>query len=215
MNPWKTTLTIGCILLLFILSNCSSDKISLWNGTDFSGWKIVTADDSVDVNTVWSIKNGVILCKGVPNGYMRTESEYSNYILHLNWRWVEKESNSGVFLHAQKPDQVWPKCIECQLHAGDAGDFILIGKGSITVDEMKHENTESYLMISKMQESSEKPAGEWNTYKIICEANKITCYVNGVLQNKGSQASLDKGHIAIQSEGAPIEFKNIYLELLK
>jgi len=145
---------------------------------------------------------------------MRTESDYSNYILYLEWRWVENESNSGVLLHALEPDQVWPRCIECQLKSGNAGDFVLIGAANITVDGEKYTNTERFLVIPKKQESTEKPIGEWNSYKIICRDDEITCYVNGVLQNKGTQASLTKGKICIQSEGAPVEFRNIRLKLL-
>ena len=222
-NTWKgvkmkrfiSSLLIIICLVLLMFNSCSSKRISLWNGKDFSGWNLIVADNEVDPNEVWSVKNGVIHCAGIPTGYMKTESDYSNYILYIDWRWVEKESNSGVLLHSQEPDKIWPNCIECQLQSGNAGDFVLIGKGAITVEKKNYINTENYLVISKMQESSEKPISEWNRYKIICRDDEITCYVNGVLQNKGTDASLTKGKICIQSEGAPIEFKNIYIELLK
>lgn len=205
---------INLCLVFLVLNSCNSKRISLWNGKDFLGWKLFVADKEVDTNEVWTVKNGVIYCAGIPTGYMRTESDYSNYILFIDWRWVEKEGNSGVLLHSQEPDQIWPNCIECQLQSGNAGDFVLIGKGAITVDTKNYINTENYLVIPKMQEGSEKTIGEWNSYKIICRDDEITCYVNGVLQNKGIDASLTKGKICIQSEGAPIEFKNIYIEML-
>lgn len=208
-------LAISCILIVLVQFNCQPETISLWNGKDFSGWEFFVADDEVDVNTVWTIQNGVIHCSGVPNGYMRTESDYGNYVLYLEWRWVDKEGNSGVLLHAQEPDQVWPVCIECQLQSGNAGDFVLIGQGTITVDDEKFTNTDRYLLIPKKQESNEKAIGEWNSYKITCKEDEITCYVNGVLQNKGTQASLTNGKICFQSEDAAIEFRNIRLELLQ
>ncbi len=202
-----------CCLLVMVVTGCTT-KTALWNGKDYSGWKLHLDDKSVDVNSVWSVKNGVVHCKGAPRGYMRTEVEYSNYILEMEWRWVEKGSNSGVLLHSQKPDKVWPICIECQLKSGNAGDFVLLGKGSITVAGKKHENDGVYHIISKMKESSEKPIGEWNRYKIICKDDSITCYVNGVLQNTGTRASQTKGTIALQSEGAPIEFRKITIQEL-
>ena len=208
-------LAISCILIVLVQFNCQPETISLWNGKDFSGWEFFVADDEVDVDTVWTIQNGVIHCTGVPNGYMRTESDYGNYVLYLEWRWVDKEGNSGVLVHAQEPDQVWPVCIECQLQSGNAGDFVLIGQGTITVDGEKLTNTDRYLVIPKKQESNEKAIGEWNSYKITCKEDEITCYVNGVLQNKGTQASLTNGKICFQSEGAAIEFRNIRLELLQ
>ena len=201
-------------LFLFILSSCGSNKTSLWNGKDFSGWTFSIADSNITDDEIWSVKDGVIYCSGISNGYMQTESDYSNYILHVEWRWVEKEGNSGVLVHTQESGKIWPNCIECQLQAGNAGDFVIIGKGSLTVDGKSYNNEEGFKVIPKIQESSEKPVGEWNSYKIICNEDKITCYVNDVLQNEGIDASLTKGKICLQSEGVPIEFRNIYLELL-
>jgi hypothetical protein len=112
------------VCAMLVSSGCSS-KTRLWNGKDFSGWKLHVDDKTVDVDSVWSVTDGVIHCKGVPNGYIRTLKDYSNYKLHLEWRWAEKPTNSGVLLHASGPDKVWPKCIESQLQAGNAGDFVL------------------------------------------------------------------------------------------
>ena len=214
MNRSLNHLVIYLGLFLLFLSSCDSNRISLWNGKDFTGWTFSAAEGDIAADEIWSVKNGVIHCTGIPNGYLQTESDYSNYILYVEWRWVEEEGNSGVFLHTQETGKVWPNCIECQLKAGSAGDFVLIGKGSITVGGKDYINEEGFMGVKKMEESSEKPAGEWNRYKIICDQDKITCYVNDVLQNEGVQASFTQGKISLQSEGAPIEFRNIYLELL-
>ena len=58
--------------------------------------------------------------------------------------------------------------------------------------------------------ASEKPAGEWNEAEVICKGDRITVYVNGVLQNECSGVNT-RGYIALQSEGGPLEFRNIYL----
>ena len=214
MMDLRRCLIISCCLILLVLCGCQSKSANLWNGKDFTGWKFVLADEKADAKDVWSVKNGIVHCTGVPNGYMRTESDYSNYTLYVEWRWVEEPGNSGVLLHAQVPDQVFPNCIECQLQSGNAGDFVLIGPGSITVDGKQYNNSERFLVIRKRQDSNEKPTGEWNNYKIIAKGDEITCYVNGVLQNSGTQAFVTKGKICLQSEGAPIEFRNIRLEPL-
>ena len=84
MQKQISILTICVVLLSLILINCSSDKTTaLWNGTDFTGFELFVPGDSVDVNDVWSVKDGVIHCTGVPNGYFRTEAEYSNYTLYV------------------------------------------------------------------------------------------------------------------------------------
>jgi hypothetical protein len=66
--------------------------------------------------------------------------------------------------------------------------------------------------LPKKAQSSEKAPGKWNAYDIICRGDTITCYVNGVLQNSGTNASDTSGKICLQSEGSPIEFRNIYIE---
>ncbi len=207
-------------VLLFVtvilLSACHNRSVDLWNGKDFSGWHFVLQDSSITPGENWKIQDGVIHCNGKTNGYMRTEKTYENYELTIEWRWPEKPGNSGVLLNMQGPDKVWPNCLECQLHAGDAGDFVVIGPGSILVRDSLYDNRDQvYVIIPKMNASSEKPAGEWNRYRIINTPDSVVCYVNGVLQNKGYHPSLKKGHILLQSEGAPVEFRNIRLKPLK
>jgi hypothetical protein len=193
----------------------SQQKITLWNGKDFTGWKLYIPDENINVSDIWSIRDGVIHCKGKPNGYMRTKNKYADYRLHLEWRWPDEPTNSGVLLHAYGEDTVWPKCIECQLKAGSAGDFVLMGGVGITIDGKDMQNTERrFVVIPKKQQSSEKPAGQWNTYEIHCDKDTIRCYVNDVLQNEGTAATVSTGRICLQSEGGPIEFRNIYIEPL-
>ncbi|OHB79736.1 MAG: hypothetical protein A2Z25_00610 [Planctomycetes bacterium RBG_16_55_9] len=191
-------------------------KVTLWNGKDFAGWKLYLPDDAVNVEDVWAVEDDVIHCKGKPNGYMRTEREFRNYRLHLEWRWPEAPVNSGVLLHASGPDKVWPKCIECQLKSGSAGDIVLMNGAGITADGKDWQDPgKQFVVIRKKQASNEKPAGQWNTYDIECEKGSIRCYVNDVLQNEGTNATATAGWICLQSEGGPIEFRNIYLEPLR
>ncbi len=190
-------------------------KTMLFNGVDATGWKFFVPEKEVDVYMVWSVRDGVIHCKGKPNGYMRTKAEYENYKLHLEWRWPGEPINSGVLLHAGGPDKVWPRCIECQLKSGSAGDFVLINGMGITVDGRDRQDVEKqFVVIAKKEQSSEKPPGQWNTYEIYCNEDTIRCYVNGVLQNEGTGVTDTAGWICLQSEGSPIEFRNIYIEPL-
>jgi hypothetical protein len=184
-------------------------RIELWNGKDFTGFKFFLEDSTTDPMTVWMIKDDVIHCTGVPAGYFYTEKEYSNYKLHVEWRWAAEPGNSGVLLHKQDPDAVWPKSIEAQLKSGNAGDFYLIGGTT-----MNEQVDKSNRRVEKKEESSELEAGEWNTYNITCKGDSLIVIVNGVTQNVGSGASVTSGKICLQSEGKPIEFRNIYLDPL-
>ena len=155
---------------------------------------------------------------GLPFGYIRTKESYSNFKLHVEWRWTEEPSNSGVFLNVQGKEIVFPQCVEAQLMNGRAGDIVLMRKGtSITIKDSTYMVTSDenpYLGIPKFEESSEKPTGEWNSYDITSKDGTLELYVNGVLQNKGTGMTLTEGNIALQSEGGPMQFRNIYLQPL-
>ncbi len=183
--------------------------IKLFNGENLSNWIFHLRDESVDPATVFTVKEGVIHITGDPFGYMRTEETYSDYTLNVEWRWPEEPTNSGVFLHTQEPDAIWPTCIECQLRHESAGDFVCMGSA-----DMEERIDKKARVVAKMAESSEKPAGEWNTMIVVCRGNTIEVTVNGVLQNRGTGVTPTSGHICLQSEGKAIEFRNVYITRL-
>ena len=186
------------------------NTVVLFNGEDLDGWKQYLKDESVDPATIWSVSDGVIHCTGASPGYIRTTEKYADYRLTVEWRWPGSGGNSGVLLHVQDKDEVWPKSIESQLHSGDAADFWVIGGA----DFKEHTDKENRRVI-KMHDSTEKPLGEWNTYTIECRGDSIKSYVNGTLQNVATEATVWEGYIGLQSEGTPIEFRNVKLEKLE
>ena len=205
-------------LSLAVLS-CSSDKkIELFNGQDLDNWNIVVDSEDGEPKDLFYVEDGVMHTLGAPFGYIRTKESYSNYKLHVEWRWTDEPSNSGVLLNVQGKEMIFPHCVEAQLMNGKAGDFVLMGKGaSIYVKDsiyMVTSEERRYLAIPKFEDSSEKAAGEWNSYDITNVDGALELYVNGVLQNKGTDMTLTEGNIALQSEGAPLQFRNIYLQPL-
>lgn len=208
------TLT-GVVGALLMVAGCSSQtRVVLFNGHDLSGWVPYASDVDADVPSIWSVRDGVLHCTGAPNGYLRTEADYRDYQLHLEWRWVEEASNSGVFVHLTGEDKLWPELIECQLWSGNAGDLVLFPGTSITYNGETRTTEKSFLDLARREPSSENPVGEWNSYDIVCRGDTIRCSVNGVFQNEGTGASETWGEIGLQSEGGPIEFRNIYIEPL-
>ncbi|HKK42342.1 MAG TPA: DUF1080 domain-containing protein [Bacteroidales bacterium] len=187
-----------------------SDRIMLFNGRDLQNWVFKLKDPAVDPGKVFTVKDGVIHIAGTPFGYMRTKGTYSDYQLHVEYRWPSEPTNSGVFLNVQEPDTIWPECFECQLQAGNAGDMICMNGA-----DMAEHTDKSNIVIHKFEASSEKPAGEWNKLKIICKDDIIEIYVNGVLQNRATKVNITSGHICLQSEGKEIEFRDVYLKKLK
>lgn len=187
-----------------------SEIVRLFNNKELSNWVFYLKDQSVDPANVFTVRDGVIHITGDPFGYMRTKEKYSDYKLHVEWRWPSEATNSGVFVHGQEPDEIWLKCVECQLMAGNAGDFVCMNGADISERPDK-----SKAVVKKMAESSEKPAGEWNTMEVTCKANTIEVSVNGVLQNKGTDVNITSGYICLQSEGKDIQFRNVFLTKLK
>jgi len=185
-------------------------EIRLFNGKNLKNWVFHLKDPAIDPATVFTVQNGIIHIKGDPFGYMRTKESYSDYKLNVEWRYPGEASNSGVFIHGQKPDTIWLKCIECQLKAGSAGDFVCMN-GS----DMNERTDKTNRVVKKLAGSSEKPNGEWNTMEVVCKTNTIEVFVNGVLQNKGTNLNISKGFICLQSEGKDIEFRNVFLTKLK
>jgi hypothetical protein len=186
------------------------ETIQLFNGKNLDNWSFKLKDPPVDPSNIFTVQNGVIHITGNPFGYMRTKDLYSNYKLHVEWRWPSEATNSGVFVHGQSPDTIWLKCIECQLKAGSAGDFVCMNGA----DMNEHTNKAS-SSVKKMAASSEKPVGEWNTMEVVCKSNTIDVSVNGVIQNRATGVNVSNGYICLQSEGKDVEFRNVFLTRLE
>ena len=197
-------------------------KVMLFDEKTLDGWIPFSPevgkgkDENSNIAKVWSVRDGVIHCEGKPKGYLRTIKDYANYQLHLEWRWDGKPTNSGVLLHKTGPDLLWPTSIEAQVMHENAGDFYLINLSSLTVNgKQLGPVVKPYLRAKKQELSNEKPPGEWNSYDIVCDGDSIQLTINGLLQNKGTGATPSSGAICLQSEGSPIQFRNIYLKPLE
>jgi hypothetical protein len=209
----KSALLLG--LSMVVLSCNNEKKIELFNGHDLDNWNIIVDSEDGEPQDLFYVEDGVINTSGDPFGYIRTKDAYSNFKLHLEWRWTSEPANSGVLINVRGDEIVFPHCVECQLKNGSAGDIVLMGKGAaITVEDSTYTVTSDqfrYLSIPKFEESSENPAGEWNSYDITSLAGVLKVVVNGVPQNSGTDMVPSEGNIALQSEGGPIQFRNIYL----
>ena len=208
----KKSLFAAVIAIICFATGCtSSNEEKLFNGKDLSNWEFVVDGNSVPAGQVYSVQDGAILIQGTPFGYMYTKNKYRNYTLNVEWCWVDEATNSGIFLIIAETTNPFPNGIECQLKAGSAGDFVLLG-GSDMLEYKAPEDRPRprFPSIAKREESSEKPVGEWNKAKIIVNEGKITVYINDVLQNEGTNP-VKEGHIGLQSEGKKIKFRNVTL----
>ena len=191
--------------------------VSISNALDLGDWTVFPKGTS----SIWQFEAGILKCSGKPASYMRTVKDFENYHLQFEWRWPDLPGNSGVLLNVTGKDNVWPECIECQLHSGDAGDIWLGKNTELTVRNKRYQvRNEGYeagkhaLRIPSDESSAELPLGQWNRCDIYCQNGNIKCYINGIMMNQGESASRKKGKICFQSEGTPIDFRNIRIQSL-
>ncbi len=194
-----------------------SQTIMLFDGKSLDGWDFylqdrkdkTKRDTTTKMKDVWSVKDGALRCKGRPVGYLRTKEKYQNFILELQWRWPKgsQPGNSGVLLRAHGEEQVWPKGLEAQLKVENAGDaFTNLGFKVNPVPGRSEDRR-----TQKLHPSNEKPQGEWNDYRLVMDGDSLTIEVNGLLQNQLFGVEEIPGWIILQSEGRPIDFRNIRL----
>jgi Domain of Unknown Function (DUF1080) len=197
---------------------------NLFNGKDLDGWHVDVPkmDNDSTMKGPFIVRDGLLVSLGTPEGHLITNESYKNYKLEVEYRFAGAPGNCGVLLHASTPRMLYsmfPKSIEAQMNHENAGDFWCIGE-DISVPEMEKRRgirkdwgtTEGKLRrIFNLTDGSEKPLGEWNTMTIECFERNIKVWVNGDLVNDGSGCTADQGQIAVQAEGAEVEFRKVEL----
>lgn len=169
---------------------------ALFNGTDLTGWRFTGSEESPPKTLPenWKVEEGVIKVTGGGKPHLATAEKYGDFELRLEWRGMKDTYNSGVFIRS-KPDL---GSNQLNLAKGSEGAFIN-GK----VDGAKPAG------------DLQKPPGEWNEWRIIAAGEKLTFYCNGQRAWEATGLKPSEGHIGLQAEGAPLEFRNIRLRKLK
>jgi len=179
----------------------------------------------INVNTAadtWSLQKDILICSGHPIGVMRSEKQYENFILHIEWKHIEPGGNSGVFVwsNASPPESTrLPDGVEVQMLELDwvnlnirdgvtppiayvHGELFGVGGVQTVADNPRGTRSKSIENLCKGK-------GEWNTYDVVCIDGVIKLSVNGKVVNGISQSSQKKGYLCLESEGAQIHFRNL------
>ena len=200
--------------------------IQLFNGRDLSGWKadIPSRDTNPGAPDSFIVRERMLVSLGRPRGHLLTEAAYRDYRLEVEYRFPGKPGNCGVLVHASRLralESMFPQSIEVQMNHGHAGDFWCIHE-NIEVPDMetrrprkegqKYGGTEGDARrILNLTDNSEKPLGEWNTMVVETRGRTLKVWVNGDLVNEGFGATADRGRLAIQAEGAEVEFRRVQI----
>src|SRR5262245_13106927 len=73
---------------------------SLFDGKSLAGWHVMNRGK-------FTAEDGVIKLRG-GSGWLRSDKEYSDFVLQLEVRWLKPRQDSGIFLRASKEGKNWP-----------------------------------------------------------------------------------------------------------
>lgn len=178
-------------------------------------------------STTWKKEKDLLICSGLPIGVMRSEQQYENFILQVEWRHMEAGGNSGAFVWSDaKPGEKnrLPGGVEVQMleldwvnqHIQDGikppiayvhGE--LFGVGGVTTLPDNPRGTRS-----KSRENRAIGQGKWNSYMVVCVDGTIKLSVNGKFVNGISKSTIKRGYMCLESEGAEIHFRNFRITTL-
>ena len=213
-----------------------SAAISLFNGIDLTGWTVLTHKATKDdKKNTWIVDSDrkVLASLGEDANELRTDDEFDNFILNLEWRFtpgrIVSANGSGIIVRSNGLNTIAldPRGIEVDLvpvdvekKQGDAGMFIaysmpLKNHAGETNGETPRYNPDPKRYPKRhlpgFQKPTLRPSGQWNTTEISCQEDRIKVKINGELVNEGWGVPKEAGHICLRNQNSSIEFRNITL----
>jgi hypothetical protein len=214
----KVLFALGVVSLLGAQDPESVPRFrDLFNGKDLTGWVNVNTDKDT-----WTVKDGLLVCSGKPLGVMRSEKQYENFILHIEWRHMQAGGNSGVFLWSDakpRPNRL-PSGLEVQMlelewptlnpeKDGKPRPLAYVHGELFGVGDLKITPENPRGARSMSLENRCKGKGEWNVYDVVAVDGNVKLSVNGKFVNGVTKSNFKKGYVCLESEGAEIHFRNI------
>jgi len=217
--------------------------ISLFNGKDFSGWKVPQGD-----NGHWKVLGGVIdydaQSEAPGDKNLWSEKSYGNFVLRVDWR-IKETPYKNPNVPIVKPDGTHKldengKEITMVVPDSDSGIFLRgspksqvniwgwpLGSGEVYGYRMDTKMPREVRAGVTPKTNADKNIGEWNTFEITMKGDRLTVVLNGVtvIQNAQLPGVAAEGPIALQHHGskrdgqwtsppALVQFRNIYIKAL-
>jgi hypothetical protein len=203
------------------------------------GWRSLSADDFVNVNCAadtWTWNDNSVHCTGTPTGVTRSTQQYTNFELVCEWNHRRYAGNSGVF--------VWttPESLERLAAAGQPGlpQGIEVQVLDLGYEEQYEKNTgkpadwftshgdvfpvgvsmRPFAPVAPDGQRSfptkqlVKPSGEWNHYYVRAINGEVRLWVNGEEVSGGTACKPSTGYLCLESEGSPVDFRNLRIREL-
>jgi hypothetical protein len=230
----------GCVCLLLTAAApfAENSPRAYIDGTG-PGWYPLGAEYFVNVNCdpdTWTWTEGTVRCTGRPIGVIRSKKILTNFEMVAEWRHLESGGNSGIFIWAT-PESIreleqgkgrLPVGIEVQIldHGYTAqyereqkkkadwftthGD--IFPTGSATMNPFPPVSPDGRRSFPS--KNLTKGVGEWNHYYIRAINGEVRLWVNGEEVSGGDDCRPASGYLCLESEGAPIEFRELRLREL-
>lgn len=203
------------------------------------GWQAVGEDFFTNVNCApdtWTWTNGIAHCTGKPIGVIRSTKLVTNLELVVEWRHLQSGGNSGVFLWAT-PESI--KALETGKGRLPTGIEVQVLDHGYTEQYEKQTKKKADWFTTngdvfptgstKMKpfppvapdgqrsfprKNLSKGVGEWNHYYVRAINGEVRLWVNGEEVSGGTDCRPATGYLCLESEGAPVEFRNLRLREL-
>ena len=187
----------------------------LFNGKTLDGWRNINCGPKT-----WTVKEGMIHCTGKPIGELRTLKMYENFIFEVEWRHLKPRGNAGIFVWADAypaKGQPFHRGVEVQVLENAYGS----GGGHTTHGDIFPIHGAKMTPVNGRggsrafpTENRSKPSPQWNHYRVVCNNGEISLAVNDKVVTRGKAAKPRKGYICLESEGSPVQFRNMKIKEL-
>src|SRR5262245_37635266 len=196
--------------------------VSLFNGTDLTGWKVPAGD-----NGHWKVVNGTIDCDAkseakVPDKSLWSEKSFKDFVLLMDWKLklepAFKNKNVPVIL----PDgshlkDSGGKEVKIEIDDVDSGVYVRgssksqvniwmwpIGSGEVYGYRMDQKMPAEVRAAVTPRKRADNPRGEWNTFEITMKGDRLWVKLNGeeVVSNAQLPGVPKEGPLALQHHGS-------------
>lgn len=188
-------IAVSCLLTAPNVS-LAADKaeegfVSLFNGKTLDGWHLMNG-------AKFTVENGV-LKHDVGMGWLRSDKQYADFIVRLEFRFMKPKQDGGVFLRSCMEGKNWPdRKYEVQIENTRRMAKIFGAQNDLNVP-----------LVEKVL----KPDGQWNEYDIKIVGSKIEVRLNGELVSTTNSANaLKRGYLGLQAENGLHEYRNIRIK---
>lgn len=171
-------------------------------------WKAYPLESLEGAEADWSVvkdpadSEPVLICRGRMKGFLWTLEKWQDFEFTGEWKYPEdNDGNSGILVHTQREDRIWPTAIQIQLHQPKAGS--IFPGGDAVSDNML-----------EVADGLARPINSWNECRVICQSGRISVEINGKRAGEVTGARPVGGHLALQSEGSEVHFRRLRIRRL-